>query len=574
MNILSLQRVRSNQDFRLVLVAFLYIIAVQAGLILTFPVTKAIVIWPASGMALALMLIYGRSVWPAISIGSLLAGVSLIHHYNIDLEAKVITALLLYAGLHTLQALVSYYLIIKTIKRRDPFLKTSHLFIFFIITLVVNAVGGVAYASILVVNDIISEASFMQVSTRSMSADWVGAFIFTPFILAWSRKFSFEKNKYVIVEYLIFILLLTAVFLTLRIDAIAPTVLKSFPFLIIPFLLWLAFRANAQITMLGALAIGIIAIYFTIHGYGPFVLDTDGNSLLILQIFLGIISMTAIVLNTTVRERTQAEKAIRDFNERLEENVQRRTKELKEEITIRKATEEKMKVSNKKLRKANAELDNFVYSVSHDLRAPIASVLGLVNLAKKEKDVKLMKKYIDMIESSAEKQDAFIKDILDLSRNSRLDISEDPILFEDIVTEIFDELKYYQENKTVNKEIKIEQSHDFHSDKKRLKVIFNNLISNAIRYSNGHDPHIKIEIAVDNAIAKIKIQDNGIGIDKKHLKNVFKMFYRATEDNAGSGLGLYIVKETVDKLRGNVYLNSHVREGTVVNLELPNLSSN
>lgn len=573
MNRITLQSIKSNQDFRIVLVAALYIVSVQAGLLLTFPTSKAVVLWPASGLALALMLIYGRRVWPAVAIGSLLAGVSLLYHYSIPLNSTIITGLLLFMGIHTIEAVLSYFLILKLVKRRDPFLKTQHLFLFFIITLVISLIGATISSVLLVSNNILTEASFLEVMTTYFSANWVGILIFTPLIVSWDRSFKLNINKYNVLECLIFVILLAAALSTLTIDSIADTIVKAFPFLVMPFLLWLAFRANTQITMLGVLLIGIIAVYFTIWGQGPFLLDNDKNSLLILQIFLGITSMMAIVLNTTVRERTEAEIAIRQFNEKLEDNVQRRTKELKEEIIMRRATEEKMKVSNIKLRKANAELDNFVYSVSHDLRAPIASVLGLTNLAKNEKSLPMTKKYITMIEQSAEKQDAFIKDILDLSRNSRLEVSQEPIFFEDIISEIFEELKYYQENKTVHKVIKVDQSHGFHSDKKRLKVIFNNLISNAIRYSNGHDPKIKIEVNVDDVTAKIKIQDNGIGIEKKHLKNIFKMFYRATEDNAGSGLGLYIVKETVDKLRGNVTLESEIAEGTTVILELPTLNA-
>ncbi|MGK7389836.1 MAG: sensor histidine kinase [Candidatus Cyclobacteriaceae bacterium M2_1C_046] len=573
MKAISLKSIKSNQDFRIVLVATLYIVSVQAGLLLTFPDSKAVVLWPASGLALALLLIYGKSVWPAIAIGSLLAGVSLLYHYDITLNATVISLLLLFMAIHTFEAVLSYFLIIKLIKRRDPFLKTQHLFLFFVITLLITLTGASISSVLMVSNNILTEASFLEVMTTYFSANWAGILIFTPLLICFNRSFNLKVNKYYIIETIIFVILLAAALSTLTIESIATTIIKAFPFLVMPFLLWLAFRSNSFLTMLGVLTVSIIAIHFTIQGQGPFVLDNEKNSLLILQIFLGITSMMAIVLNTTVRERTEAEIAIREFNEKLEENVQRRTKELKEEISIRRATEEKMKVSNIKLRKANAELDNFVYSVSHDLRAPIASVLGLANLAKQEKSLAMMKKYISMIENSAEKQDAFIKDILDLSRNSRLEVSQEPIFFEDIINEIFDELKYYQEKKTIHKEVKIDQTHGFHSDKKRLKVIFNNLISNAIRYSNGHDPIIKINVAVNDVTARVRVQDNGIGIDKKHLKNIFKMFYRATEDNAGSGLGLYIVKETVDKLRGNVSLESELAEGTTVNLELPNLNA-
>lgn len=301
-------------------------------------------------------------------------------------------------------------------------------------------------------------------------------------------------------------------------------------------------------------------------------LDTEFNSRLILQIFIAVISISTIILYATVNERKVAQNTIEKFNEQLEAKVEERTEELHEEIQMRKKIEEGIKISNKKLRKANVELDNFVYSVSHDLRAPIASVLGLVGLAQKEEDIDMMKKYLSMVAESAQRQDAFIKDILDLSRNARLGINAEEIKFEDIISEIFDQLKYSSGQKDIIKEIDIRQEVAFSSDKKRLKVIFNNLISNAIRYSNGKDPFIKINIEVNNITAKININDNGRGIPKDHLSKVFNMFYRATDDNAGSGLGLYIVKETVDKLRGNVALSSVEQKGTTVNLEIPNLA--
>lgn len=572
MKALTLNKIRTNQDFKIVLVVIFYLLAVQAGLSLTFPLSGAAVLWCPSGLALATILIYGRQIWPAVAIGSLMAGISLTYHYGIELNVNILAVLLVFMAVHTLEALLSYFLILKLINRRNPFLKTRHIFIFITITLTVTLLSAALMSLALLGIRIIEQESFLQVMTNYFSSTWVGILIFTPFIVSWNYRFTFRLTKMIALEALIFFILLIAVISTLSIQSIAPTLIKAFPFLMMPFLLWLAFRANAQMNLLAVLAMAITAVYFTIQSVGPFVLETEEQSLLILQIFLAITSIIAIVLNTTVWERTEAEKAIRQFNEKLEVSVQQRTQELNEEIRTRKATEEEIKISNSELRKINAELDNFVYSVSHDLRAPIASVLGLVNLAKKEKNIKMMHQYVEMVEKSAIQQDAFIKDILNLSRNSRLEISNDPIAFEEMISDIFEQLQYYQQNKKINKEVNIEQSMNFHSDQKRLKVIFNNLISNAIRYSNGHDPVVKINISVDDAKAQIKIQDNGIGIDEQHLKKVFNMFYRATDDNAGSGLGLYIVKETVEKLKGNINLESKLLKGTTVNLEIPNYS--
>jgi len=97
----------------------------------------------------------------------------------------------------------------------------------------------------------------------------------------------------------------------------------------------------------------------------------------------------------------------------------------------------------------------------------------------------------------------------------------------------------------------------------------NNVISNAIRYRNGRDPVIRVNVDVTDKGAEVRIEDNGKGIAKEHLKNVYRMFYRATDDGAGSGLGLYIVKEAVDKLNGSIKIESVEGEGTTVQLEIP-----
>jgi signal transduction histidine kinase len=99
----------------------------------------------------------------------------------------------------------------------------------------------------------------------------------------------------------------------------------------------------------------------------------------------------------------------------------------------------------------------------------------------------------------------------------------------------------------------------------------NNIISNAIRYRNGHDPVIKVNVDISEHTATIAIEDNGKGIEKDHLPNIYKMFYRATDDGAGSGLGLYIVKEAIEKLNGQINIESEVGKGTTVKFLIPAL---
>ncbi|MEM9298970.1 MAG: MASE1 domain-containing protein [Bacteroidota bacterium] len=570
-----MQRLKStlkSNDLRIILIALCYYVSAQVGLWLSFPISKAAPLWPPAGLALALIILSGYRTWPAITIGSFIANTLVFLNLQVEFSFGLLSSLVVIAIGNTLEALFGYYLVLKFIKTKNPFVKTIHVFIFLLVALVACLIGSVTGTGGLIMNGIIKSTEFITNSSTWWISNVVSVLVITPFIISWSTRFKFKWNRLQAIEWGVFFSCLAIIIAILNYNPISETMQRSLPFLVVPFLLWLGFRFNLQITGTGILIVAFVAIFFTIKGTGPFYLYSEDSSLLLVQIFTGIISISTIILYATVYERTVAQKAMLKFNENLESMVKERTKELNEEVQIRRKTEEKIKISNRKLRKANIELDNFVYSVSHDLRAPIASVLGLVNLAKKEKDVEMMQKYLLMIAQSAEQQDTFIKDILDLSRNARLEVGQEDILFKEMFNEIFEQLKYGAENKRVTKEIKINQKHHFKSDSKRLKVIFNNLISNAIRYSNGKDPHIKIIGDIDDTIAKITVTDNGKGIPKKHLKNVFKMFYRATEDNAGSGLGLYIVKETIDKLRGSVNLDSQLAKGTTVTIEVPNLA--
>src|SRR5690606_27657834 len=195
-----------------------------------------------------------------------------------------------------------------------------------------------------------------------------------------------------------------------------------------------------------------------------------------------------------------------------------------------------------------------------------------INLAKKDTDSNMKDMYLDMINKSALQQDHFIKEILDQSRNSRLEVKREEIYFKPLIEETFNQLKFATSTgKSVEKIIKIQQKKAFYSDRWRLKVILNNIISNAIRYRNGRDPVINIDVIVEENTARLVIEDNGKGIDKEHLPNLCKMFYRATDDGAGSGLGLYIVKETMDKLQGKINIESTLGKGTTVSLDIPEI---
>jgi signal transduction histidine kinase len=234
--------------------------------------------------------------------------------------------------------------------------------------------------------------------------------------------------------------------------------------------------------------------------------------------------------------------------------------------------------TNDKLRKSNAELDSFVYSVSHDLRAPLSSMLGVVGLCEMGNMDPFIEKNMSMLKSSIKKLDGFIIDILDYSRNSREEIARQEIHFEELLTDISNNLKFMSMGDQRKVEIRTTLVNGVAclSDKNRLGIILNNLISNGIRYQNADtaSPYVQVKVVVSAAAIDITVSDNGIGIDRENQEKVFRMFYRVSSKSIGSGLGLYIVKETVEKLRGTIRMESEPGIGTQFTIRLPNLAQN
>jgi signal transduction histidine kinase len=231
---------------------------------------------------------------------------------------------------------------------------------------------------------------------------------------------------------------------------------------------------------------------------------------------------------------------------------------------------------NRELKKLNEELDRFIYSAAHDLKSPLASMEGLVILAEKEINTPEHAHYFRMMTSSLRKLESFIKDITDYAKNKRQTLKVEPVELEDQVNEIIDSLKFLPHAARVNASVQIKNGVEFHSDKTRLGIILKNLISNSFRYLDAlkSENWVVIEGQITEQQLTLKITDNGIGIEEKHLPRIYDMFYRAVEHSQGTGIGLFLVRETVRMLRGKIAVKSKLGEWTIFYLTIPNLKGN
>lgn len=233
----------------------------------------------------------------------------------------------------------------------------------------------------------------------------------------------------------------------------------------------------------------------------------------------------------------------------------------------------KLVVKNAKLAKMNEELDGYVYKASHDIRAPLTSLMGIINLIKVENDPEKIMQYVALQEKCIEKMDSHIMQILDLSKNLKTGLVPLKIDLKALIEEIFLELSFYENAELISKKINVHHNIDYYSDPYRIKIILNNLISNAIKYSKigNSNPIIEVNIFIDYSHTIMTVKDNGIGITEAQKDKIFDMFYRGTDKSKGAGLGLYIVKEMVNKLKGKISIQSEVNKFTIFKVEIPNL---
>ncbi len=236
------------------------------------------------------------------------------------------------------------------------------------------------------------------------------------------------------------------------------------------------------------------------------------------------------------------------------------------DVTERKRTE-------KELIKRNFELDSFVYRASHDLKAPLNSLMGLISLVEVETQEAGVLAYIKMMNKSVTKLDTFIRDLADFSRNARLELAQDRIDWQALIQETLENLQFSEGADRIHKQLTLDVPGEFYSDAVRIAIVLNNLVSNAIKYQNlkRSDSRVDICIVREGDQVVITIADNGIGIAKEHQAKVYNLFFRASIQSYGSGMGMYIVRHAIDRIKGVITLTSAEAEGTTFVVTIPDL---
>lgn len=235
-----------------------------------------------------------------------------------------------------------------------------------------------------------------------------------------------------------------------------------------------------------------------------------------------------------------------------------------QDISERKKAEEKLAATNQ-------DLKTFIYKASHDIRGPLASIMGLVTVSKLELKEAGATRYLDMINTATQKLDYTLSELVKAMRIKEVETFSDEIDFIQLIDELLNKFTYFPGYNQLTVSTDISLTRPFISDRSILETIMQNLIENVIKYqkTNGEASFLKINISNDSQKIKIIVEDNGVGIEEALQSKVFDMYFRANTTTNGSGLGLYLVQKGIEKLNGEVMLKSKIRQGTTITVLLP-----
>lgn len=328
----------------------------------------------------------------------------------------------------------------------------------------------------------------------------------------------------------------------------------------------------------------ITGIYIYYRGYTParyYLLGYGILHLSFLLVFLfniGVFSnlgVVALIFSLSIALADRIKLLVAE-KEEADNQLIKQLKE-KEQLKDRVNQELELKVGErtKELVEKNRQLDTFIYKASHDIKGPLRSIIGLTTVGIKDVADPVTKLQFEEILKSTSRLDNILSNLLSMTkvREAKLEISK--IDFNKIIKDILSNYEGKEEFKKIKTSVNIKINNDFYSDEKILTSIFKHLIDNAFKYYDNtrQQPEIRILVESNQNEAMISVEDNGVGIPAEAHKKIFDVFYKGSEISKGSGLGLPLVKISVDKLGGTLTMNSQPKQGTIFQIKVPQSKS-
>ncbi len=558
-----------------ILVGIIYFGFAEASLFFAAINGYATPIWPSSGIALAAVLLLGYHLWPGVFLGGCMA-----HFLGAKLTVtSILSGLFIGAG-NAVGIVLAAYLIKRRIVNQtlvhprrlslredskkelgyQPFNQVQDVFAF---VLLAALLSPIADANI----GVTALCIFGEAPWSGYSWIWwtwwlsevVGILVFTPVVLTWSQavKKPWKKFRKRFAEAAILI------FLTVAITHISFGGGYPVIYMVIPLLVWAAFRFGEQATTLIVVIISVISIVGTVQGFGPFVRSSQNESLLLLQSFVGVIALTTLILSAVISENEQAKT--------------------------------KLKQANIELQHLDKLKNEFLANTSHELRTPLNGIIGiaesLIDGATGELS-QATRTNLNLIVSSGRRLSSLVNDILDFSklRHKNLELQLKPVDIRAITNVVLTLSQPLAKSKNLRLVNAIaEDSLPAQADENRLQQILYNLIGNAIKFTPSGTVEVSAKL-VESGLANhsknspltslqklpllaITVSDTGIGIPADKFESIFESFEQAEGSTAreygGTGLGLAVTKQLIELHGGKISVQSKLGEGSQFTFTLP-----
>jgi signal transduction histidine kinase len=512
----------------------IYFITGKLGLRLAFVHPSATPIWAPSGISLAALLLFGAQAWPATFAGAFLV--------NITTTGSVATCLGIASG-NTLEAIAGMWLINRFANGRHAFQTPQDTFKFAALAAGPSTMIAATFgATSLIVTGYASQADVGPIWVTWWLGDAIGDLLITPLLLVWTGdwKLSWRPQKAAEAG-LLFVVLITGGLLVFGVGANRE---PNYPteFLCLPILLWAAFRFGQREAISAAVVLAGLAIFGTVRGSGPFARASANTSLLLLQAYVGVITVTSIAVAAAILERQRVES--------------------------------KLRASQDRLLRSNADLEQFAYSASHDLQEPIRNVSLYAELLKQRTQGKIDSEsdwFLDIIGKSAGRMAALVTDLLAYSRVTAdiplgdAEITDSAAALQKAIANLDGPIRENEARIDAGDLPKVGMS-EVH-----LEQIFQNLISNAIKYRTDQSPCISVSARSQGTVGfhLFAVRDNGAGIEPEYHEKIFGLFKRLQRDSPGTGVGLAICKRAVERYGGRIWLESDLGKGSAFFFTVP-----
>lgn len=540
------RRLSVSYILRIGIITLVYFAAAKLGLSLVAVYGSVSLLWPPTGVALAIIILLGSRYWPGIFLGAVLT--------NALTNGPLPFAILAGVG-NTLEALIGAYLLtrfcdfhVRLDRVRDV---VALVFLGAGMSTLISATVGVLG---LCLNGMMPWSEFGSTWAVWWLGDAIGDLIVAPVLLTWGAQFRLKYNAYQLLEFGLWLIvagLASGLAFNLHLSG-TPTDF-SLVYLSFPLLMWAALRFGVRGSSAATLIVSFSAVWGIMRGLGLFASTSVNTPLLFLWVFMGIAAVTTLFLAAAVTERKSAEAQVRLLNAELEARVRQRTAQLEDAIHAR---------------------DEFLSVAAHELKTPVTSLHGFTEISLRRMNKEEMplsediRHTLEFIDQQALKLTRFIAQLLDISRlqSGKLVLEQETTNVSRLVEDIVAMLRVT----TTEHNIALHAAPSVTAlvDPLRLEQVIVNLLTNAIRFSPAGST-VTLELtAPDQEFLQIVCTDNGTGISPEERDHIFDRGYSGPQ-SSGMGLGLFISKEIIDLHGGQLTAEFPATGGTRFVICLP-----